>query len=396
MAKKVIRQILVIYLTTTGVFLTIFFTLWYQKLNEELILLKGISLRENHRNIVLSIINSRFTPIKVSAKNIAQSTALKFAIFDTNETLFNNLDFDFRKAKTDLEGKGIYDDKVFFLAPMSTDYYFLRHIGNEEANTHESLQILIQGEDVSKSLFWIRVKVFGFAIMAFCVLGLVAYVLVKIALKPLEDKISTLDRFIKDSMHELNTPLSVILASIEQLKCQNWENEAKFKRITLAAKSLSQVYSDLVFYNFPNALENTKQQLDLKLLLEERLEYFKVFFEQKKITLKLDLHQASIFASKNQISKLIDNLLSNAIKYNKKGGEIAICLRINFLSIADTGYGIAKKNLEHIFDRYARFNADKGGFGIGLSLVKRVCEDNAIKIICNSVENKGSVFKLSW
>lgn len=396
MAKKVIRQILLIYLTPTGIFLTIFFALWYQKLYEELVVLKGATLRENHRNIVISILNSRFTPIDISAKNIAQSTALKFAIFDVKKIVFSNIDFDLRKAKIELKGRGICDNKVFFLAPMSADHYFLRHASNEEVNTNDGLQILIQGEDVGKDLFWIRTKVFGFAIMAFCILGLISYILVKIALKPLEDKISTLNRFIKDSTHELNTPLSVILMSIEQLEHQNLGDNAKFTRIKLAAKSLSQVYSDLVFYNFPNTLETEKQKFDLRILLEERLEYFKVFFEQKKITLKLDLNQANIFAPKSQISKLIDNLISNAIKYNKKGGVISIILKANFLSIADTGCGISKSNLNHIFDRYTRFNTDQGGFGIGLSLVKKVCDDNDIKIICESVENQGSVFKLNW
>lgn len=396
MAKKVIRQILLIYLTTTGIFLTIFFALWYQKLYEELIILKGISLRENHRNIIISILNSRFTTMELSAKNIAQSTHLKFAIFDAKKIVFSNIDFNLRKAKIELKGRGICDNKVFFLAPMNTDHYFLRHTSNEEININDGLQILIQGDDVGKELFWIRMKVFGFAIMAFCILGLIAYVLVKIALKPLEDKIVTLNRFIKDSTHELNTPLSVILMSIEQLEQQNLENNAKFTRIKLAAKSLSGVYSDLVFYNFPNTLETKKEKLDLKILLEERLEYFKVFFEQKKIVLRLDLNQANIFAPKSQISKLIDNLLSNAIKYNKKGGTISIILKTNFLSIADTGCGILKSNLNRIFDRYARFNTDQGGFGIGLSLVKKVCDDNDIKIICESVENEGSVFKLNW
>lgn len=113
MAKKVIRQILLIYLTTTGIFLTIFFALWYQKLYEELVVLKGSTLRENHRNIVISILNSRFTPIDISAKNIAQSTALKFAIFDAKKIVFSNIDFDLRKAKIELKGRGICDNKVF-------------------------------------------------------------------------------------------------------------------------------------------------------------------------------------------------------------------------------------------------------------------------------------------
>lgn len=396
MAKKVIRQILLIYLTTTGIFLTIFFTLWYQKLYEELVVLKGSSLRESHRNIVISILNSRFIPMDVSAQNIAKSSGLKFAIFDGVQAIFNNLDFDFKQAKIELKGRGIYDGKVFFLAPMNTDHYFLRYAKDEDLDTGKGLKILIEGEDVSKELFWIRAKVLGFAILAFFVLGLVAYILVKIALRPLEDKIITLNKFIKDSTHELNTPLSVILMSIEQLEHQNLENNTKFARIKLAAKSLSQVYSDLVFYNFPNTLESEKEKIDLKLLLKERSEYFKLFFEQKKINLRLELSDSSIFASKNQISKLLDNLLSNAIKYNKKEGEIKIRLKENFLSISDTGCGISSKNLNHIFDRYTRFNEDQGGFGIGLSLVKKICDDNYIKIVCESVENKGSKFSLTW
>lgn len=103
MAKKVIRQILLIYLTTTGIFLTIFFALWYQKLYEELVVLKGATLRENHRNIV-KYLKFSFYSIDISAKNIAQSTALKFAIFDAKKIIFSNIDFDLRKAKIELKG----------------------------------------------------------------------------------------------------------------------------------------------------------------------------------------------------------------------------------------------------------------------------------------------------
>ncbi|EAL4248193.1 sensor histidine kinase, partial [Campylobacter coli] len=141
MAKKVIRQILLIYLTTTGIFLAIFFTLWYQKLYEELVVVKGTSLRENHRNIIINILNSRFVPMNESASNIAQSTGLKFAIFDKKQAIFDNLDFDFRKAKVELKGRGIYDGKVFFLDRMNTDNYFLKHTNEDNANTESGLKI---------------------------------------------------------------------------------------------------------------------------------------------------------------------------------------------------------------------------------------------------------------
>lgn len=395
-ARKVIRQILLIYLTTTGVFLGFFFALWYNKLYEELLLSKSLNLRELHRNIIINIANSRFIPLAQSAENIAKDSDLKFAIIDENKTIFDNLDFDFSKAKVEIKGRGIYDNKVFFLAPMSSSDYFLRHGEEEDYEQSEALRILIQGEDVSKDLFIIRAKVWSFALLAFMLLALIAYFLVKIALKPLEDKINTLNHFIKDSTHEINTPLSVILMSIEQLQKQNVEQSDKFIRIKLAAKTLSQIYADLVFYNFPSTLSNDKEKLNLKNLIIERLEYFKLFFEQKKIKVQSELEESSIFANKNQILRLVDNLLSNAIKYNKKGGKIDIQLSSNSFRISDTGCGIAKKNLKLIFEKYARFNTDQGGFGIGLSLVKKVCDENHISLSCESKENEGTSFFLKW
>lgn len=396
MAKKVIWQILLIYLTTTGIFLTIFFSIWYEKLYEDLILIKGENLREIRRTIVVNIANNRFVPLEENAANIAKSARVQFAIFDKERAFFNNLDLNYTQAKIRLKGRGVSEGRVFFMAPMSLSEYYLGQTKGYVEND-EGLKILIQGEDVSRDLLLIKLKVLSFALFAFGILALIAYILVKISLKPMEEKIETLNRFIKDSTHEINTPLSVILMSVEQLERQNLEQSAKFLRIKLAAKTLHQIYSDLVFYNFSHTLSNEKESFDLGVLIKERVEYFRLFFEQKKLCLKLDLNTHSLFfANKNQISKLIDNLLSNAIKYNKKGGEIAIILKENSLVIKDSGCGISKENLMHIFERYARFNEDQGGFGIGLSLVKKICEENDILISCESKEGEGSAFRLEW
>lgn len=396
MAKKVVRQILLIYLTTTGIFLAIFFSLWYGKLYEELIVLKGAKLKDYHRNIVISILNNRFTPLDESAKNIAQSSGLKFAIFDKNKLWFDNLDFDRKKAKKVFKGRGIVDDRIFFLTTMSFEGYFLKRGGGEDLSD-DGLKILLQGENVAKDLLAIRIKVIVCAILAFGFLALIAFVLVKIALRPLEDKIRLLDRFIKDSTHEINTPLSVILMSVEQIQRRRIERDEKLERIKLAAKTLHQIYSDLVFYNFSHTLESEREKIKMKTLILERLEYFEPFLQQKTLALDLNLSEESfIFASINEITKLFDNLLSNAIKYNKKGGKIAISLHNNQLIISDSGCGIAKEDLNHIFERYARFDETCGGFGIGLSLVQKICLENNIKITCHSKENEGTCFKLEW
>ena len=396
-AKKVIKQILSIYLTTSGIFLIIFFGIWYDKLYEELINSKIIPLKESHRNIVISVLNSRFTPIEESAKNIAKVSNLKFMIFDKNKIYFSNLNN--IKDASIFKNAQIYKDYVFLKSPMNSQDYFIGNFKSSQDNQNEDfgLSVLIQGDYVYKQLMMIRLKVFLSAFGAFLILAIISYFLVKISLKPLENKINTLNNFIKDSTHEINTPLSVILMSIEQLsKKEELKNSKQFLRIKLAAKTLSNLYSDLVFFNFSHTISEEKEKIFLMNLILERLEYFKLFFQQKNIDVQTKMDNSSIFANKHRISKMIDNLISNAIKYNKKEGYIKISLKDNTLIIEDQGCGIDEKNLKDIFQRYSRFNKDQGGFGIGLSLVSQICKEYNINISCSSKINQGSKFTLTW
>ena len=401
-AKWVSRWILLIYLSTMGVFLGVLFTLWYEKLYDELLFDKTAKLKDTHRTIVLSVVNSRYTPINQVCKDISSVSNIKFAIIDAkNNPLCSTLELEPFNMQTSLKNRGVYKGVVFYTRIMRSSAYFLG--GEDEQDELEEEQIqesllrtVIQGDDISEELFLIRFKILLYALSSFLLISLISYLLVKIALKPLESKITTLNSFIKDFTHEINTPLSVILLSIEQLEKQQLDN-TKFGRIKLAAKTLSQTYSDLIFLTFPDTISNEEQKLVIKELVKERLEYFKLFFEQKKLILSVDLKgEASLMANKSKINKMLDNLISNAIKYNKKGGSITVRLDGQSLSIKDSGYGIDEKNLTKIFERYARFNKDQGGFGIGLSLVKSICKEYNIEISCSSKLGEGSEFVLKW
>lgn len=401
-AKWVSRWILLIYLSTTGVFLGVLFTLWYDKLYDELLFDKTAKLKDTHRTIVLSVVNSRYTPVSQVCKDISSVSNIKFAIIDAkNSPLCSTLDLESFDMQTSLKNRGVYKGVVFYTRIMRSSAYFLggedeQYELEEEQIQESSLRTVIQGDDISEELFLIRFKILLYALSSFLLISLISYLLVKIALKPLESKITTLNSFIKDFTHEINTPLSVILLSIEQLEKQQLDN-TKFSRIKLAAKTLSQTYSDLIFLTFPDTISNEEQKLLIKELVKERLEYFKLFFEQKKLTLSVDLKgEASLMASKSKINKMLDNLISNAIKYNKKGGSITVRLDEKSLSIKDSGYGIDEKNLTKIFERYARFNNDQGGFGIGLNLVKSICKEYNIEISCSSKLGEGSEFLLKW
>lgn len=501
-AKWVTRSILLIYLTTTGIFLAIFFVLWYDKLYDELVVEKSRALRDTHRTIVLSVLNARYTPLKQSCQDISNASNIKFALIDSESVLCSTLSFELENAEIKAldedryRGKfrGIYKNSVYYTGLMRTSGYFLGRAGfgdearefvefpskddekKEQNNTqkkdekalnlsqnssvdesekngfekefnekdildekhalHERrdfyerranlderqaqkerhlatqnkrhlaqpaafqkgyLYTFIEGENVSQDLLLIRLQVLLSALASFALIALVSHFLVKIALKPLESKITMLNSFIKDFTHEINTPLSVILLSIEQLEKQQNIDTTKFARMKLAAKTLSQTYSDLIFLTFPDTISNEEERIVMKEAVRERLEYFRLFFERKQIALSVDLQgDSTILASKSKINKMLDNLISNAIKYNKKGGFVSVNLKGRALSIKDSGYGIDEKNLTKIFERYARFNSDQGGFGIGLSLVKSICKEYHIEISCHSKLGEGSEFVLKW
>jgi signal transduction histidine kinase len=98
--------------------------------------------------------------------------------------------------------------------------------------------------------------------------------------------------------------------------------------------------------------------------------------------------------SRLELSRIIDNTLSNAIKYSKNQTIITINLykkdRQIYLQICDEGKGIKEK--EKIFERYYRGDKISGGFGIGLSIVKNICDKNGVKIELESTLKKGSSF----
>lgn len=238
----------------------------------------------------------------------------------------------------------------------------------------------------------------AYFLLSLFVVGVVAYFLVKLSLKPMQQRINALNAFIKDSTHEINTPLSIILMSIETLPLENLTpaQSQKIERIKLASKSLSHIYKILVAYNFPHSVNHKCENLALHILLQERLEYFSPFFEQKALRVQSTLMPSYIFASAEKMSCVLDNLLSNAIKYNKKGGEIDIRLKEGVLSISDSGCGMADSQKERIFERYVRCNDYQGGFGIGLTLIKRICDEYGIDIEVQSEQGKGSCFTLIW
>jgi two-component system OmpR family sensor kinase len=302
-------------------------------------------------------------------------------------------DIDLRKIFSLLENENIHFDEEIYINEnhihfvKSLDEYFLGA---------KYLVLEIEDNGVWREDIW--KNIIGYGLLAFFFFTLFGLYLAKLFLKPMRDSILLLDRFIKDTTHELNTPLSAILANIEMMDTDVMieKNRKKLTRIYIAAKTVSTLYKDLTYLTLEQEKENEDEEIALKPMIENRVEYFDILVKSKNIIFILSLEHATIFMDRRKFSRIIDNIISNAIKYNKRGGRIEITLKENSLKIKDTGIGIAEDKIPFMFDRYMRFNQSEGGFGVGLSIVKKIIDEYNMQIEVESEEGEGTTVMLRW
>jgi len=168
-------------------------------------------------------------------------------------------------------------------------------------------------------------------------------------------------------------------------------------RIDIGAKTISNIYDDLSYLILNNKVLSKDQDINLKDLIQQRVEYFSSLANIKNIKIETKINSdATLRIDEKKISKLIDNLLSNAIKYNKINGSVYITLDANKLSLKDTGKGIKKENISLMLERYTRFDKVVGGFGIGLNIVNMICLEYNLNINIKSKLDNWTEVSISW
>lgn len=207
-----------------------------------------------------------------------------------------------------------------------------------------------------------------------------------------------LDKFIKDSMHEINTPLSIINVNIDLYHRSNPGNKY-LQRIKAATKTLSTLYNDMDYLIKNERLSFEYEKIDLSRYLQERCDYFHEVAALKNITIEPQIgEKIEIMFNPTQLQRIIDNNLSNAIKYSNEEGKIDVILERSeescVLRFRDNGVGI--EDVDRIFERYYRENQDKGGFGIGLNIVKSIIDKAGIDLHIDSIYGKGSTFSYTF
>ena len=309
---------------------------------------------------------------------------------------FNSAIFDSDKKLifSTLESKDVKFDKVTYISEN-----MIHFIEEPESYYLGTKYIILEIPDDNLWFRSVKGEIITYSFIAFIFMLILGYFISKLFLKPMRDALHLLDRFIKDTTHELNTPISAIITNIEMIDKDILDEKLakKINRIDIGAKTISNIYEDLTFLTLNNKIISQNENLNLSNVLEQRVEYFKSLATIKKINFVLNIEKDIYLNSDlKKISKLIDNLISNAIKYNKIAGTIKVTLKENLLSIEDTGKGMSKENLSNLFERYSRFDKSVGGFGIGLNIVSLIAKEYNLDIKVESELNKGTKIEVIW
>ena len=215
--------------------------------------------------------------------------------------------------------------------------------------------------------------------------------------------------FISNISHELKTPINVIMSAIQLINYNTKESPSYSKnKNTLAiiddnCKRLLRLLNNLIDVQ-KHELDDTKLNLsavNVVNLIEMLVASVVPYAESKNLNLIFDTNKEDVIlkVDSDKLERIILNLLSNAIKFSKPNGEIRVTLNFEdclYISVADNGIGIAKENLNKIFDKFTQldtsFSRKNEGSGIGLSIVKSFVLLHNGKISVKSDLNKGTIF----
>lgn len=246
------------------------------------------------------------------------------------------------------------------------------------------------------SIFGLNQENFIFIILPLVILGLIIFLsFANNILKPLFKSDEALQQSIKETIHELNIPVSTIQMNTQMLqrKIDDEKSLKRLGRIKQASDDLLKLYENME-YDIKKQIDKIeKQEFYLDELINKSVHKFDDI--KKDTIIKVNVPNIKINSDINGFEKTIDNLISNAIKYNRENNPIVrIDYKDSVLSVYNTGDKIDTKNLFIIFDKYFQENKSNDGFGLGLNIVKEFCDKNRITITIDTLD-EGNRFNLN-
>jgi len=239
-------------------------------------------------------------------------------------------------------------------------------------------------------------NIYLIAVVMLCFVALSGVFISKLAIDPLYEYVKNLQNLSKETLHELNLPISTIKSNSQMLSkiLDDERSQRRLKRIDNACDMLKQRYDELEYMIKMQSKQSVEENFSLSALIQERVAFFKNIYPH--INFNLDIAEFEISNDKTGLSKVIDNIIDNGVKYSQNSKKIDIRLKESTLEIQDYGLGMDEVELLQIFDNYYQANNNMQGFGIGLSMVKRFCDKNNISLNFKSSPNNGTTVILKF
>jgi two-component system OmpR family sensor kinase len=372
--KKSFFSFLALYLGSSFILMLIALFFYYQ--NEKTLYLDLV--KSNMQNIVSKVSNkiimSHMLDIEFDKNIYLNNQDYKISFYDKDKNLlFGNLN-----EKLNFEQNFYNDEEKLIIVDSST----VGHLG--------IWYIALKDNSLKEKISNLKLNIFLIFLIFYTIIAIVSWSLAKLFLKPIKNERERLNNFIKDTTHELNTPISAIIMSCEDDNL----TKKQLDRIKFSAKRVSEIYKDLTYIFLGNIEKKSLDKIDLSKVIKEEIINFEPMIARKRLKINLNIEEFFYEINKDDFIRLFNNLFSNAIKYNKTDGNIDIILQNRELIIKDSGIGISKDKIKDIFNRYYRATNQSGGFGLGLNIVNMICKTYNIKIDVQSSENIGSTFTL--
>lgn len=213
------------------------------------------------------------------------------------------------------------------------------------------------------------------------------------------------NQFFADITHEVRNPLHTISGALEMIQVPNLDDVKKTQYMATAQKQVERVVrlfediKSLQRYDYDESFIR-KTEFEVGALIREVVNTYKPIATEKGLELEFKAKsEALVEADRDKIEQVLDNLISNAVKYTNEGSILVECISNQAeveISVSDTGIGIGKEHLERLFDRFYRTDKarsrDKGGTGLGLSVVKGILSAHQKEIYVESEVEQGSRF----
>ena len=288
-------------------------------------------------------------------------------------------------------------ENPFFQKAFFTDCYQV--IDNKYVQAIVDIPIPVMLE---RNMYIFAVSLFFLTMLIFIMIYIFRIIFTQSSLLRLRDD------FTNALNHNMRNPLGLIYMAINDWRIGRWDNdeEKRDKTISIATKQVRNLLSIVDTILSISRYEYNKIVLDKSILNTQEIvdwikEKYSLPSDNKTINISTDYDvREQVIADEVHMISVIENLIDNAIKYSGETVEINISCYTQsgrlYIKIKDNGYGISKKALNRIFEKFERGDALKRkevkGVGLGLNYVKNLVEAHGGKVSVNSTVGVGSEF----